>query len=1139
VAEAHPFRERFWAQLMLALYRCGRQAEALAAYQRVRSLLVDQLGIEPGPELRALEAAVLAHDPTLAWTPPGAAADDDAAAAAAAEPPAPEPPLPETSAAASRLDRHLTGGNGSTAHAARLPLPAALAHPAHDRVLAGRHRERTLLADAYAIARAGHFAAVFLGGPPGIGKTALAAWFARQAHAGGATVVLGRADEVSPGPFRPLGEAIAHWAQHRRVRPTGGPGDHARLDADDVALLARIVPRLRPRPAATTTTVAPASDPGGDDQDRLRLFDATARWVEELAAEAAAPPVILLDDLQWADTGTLLAVRHLLRHPPGAGALLLVTHRDVDLGDGHDLLDLLAGVRGDGPARRVVLGGLAPTDVVALLPSPGPTLATTTTTTPAATGSDHLGLADELVRVTGGNPLFVHETLRYLDERGGVAAGVDPVTGVLRLDRIGVPDGVKEVIERRLRRLPATTTSLLRWAAVLGDRVDRPVLARLVDRPELDVMAAVEPAVTAGLATPDDAGWSFAHALVREAIADGLGQAEQARAHWKAGGVLQARPEVDRSAVARHLTAGVTAGGPGAVVAAVDANARAGQAAMVSLAFEESLDHYETAVELLGRTTADGATAATDDAGTDGQDAGHGHGGARDRGPWAPAGVDPDLVFRCWFGLGMSGGAMADRRRQRDGYLRAAQVAREQAWPQRLADAVIGFVAYVGTAGVGSNTPETSTFHDDERLAQELLRDALSLAGEAPSATRCTLLAIATTQARMLDRSAEARALADEALASAEALDEPTALPHARVTQLWSRLGEPFDPALREAPRALLAFDPGPELRVSLRVFVLPVLPMAALQLGDRAAYDDVRRWVTDDPNTWRSTHLRSYLRMWDTAMALAEGRFDEALHLAATPLPGAEGWGAWSVTCMVQRIVAAVEIGDPTARARLEMFVTMTPPPHPPVALAMAASVAAAAGDGAAARRHVAELRSQRSYDDLGWGAPLALRHLAEAAAHLGDAGLAATLLPVAERYEGQLLVSYTGTTIDGAGSRIAGQLLLVLGRLDEAVDRLRAGHDLERAFGADGLAARTGYWLARALLARRGLGDAAAAERLVATTLRSADRLGMSLLGRALRLLPAPGEEAPARHAAQPRQTRQTRQSPQAPAEAARRPA
>jgi DNA-binding SARP family transcriptional activator len=132
-----PLRERLWAQLLLALYRSGRQADALLAYQRARSVLVEELGIDPGAELRRLHAAILAQDPGLDLPPTAAGA--------------PSPPLPE----------------------ALQPVGPPFV---------GRAAELAWLRAAWTRADRGRGGMVLLAGGPGMGKTRLAAEFAREVH---------------------------------------------------------------------------------------------------------------------------------------------------------------------------------------------------------------------------------------------------------------------------------------------------------------------------------------------------------------------------------------------------------------------------------------------------------------------------------------------------------------------------------------------------------------------------------------------------------------------------------------------------------------------------------------------------------------------------------------------------------------------------------------------------------------------------------------------------------------------------------------------------------------------------------------------------------------------------------------------
>jgi len=196
MVQARPLRERRWAQLITATYRCGRQGDALRAYQQCRAVLAGELGLEPGPGLRRLEAAVLAQDPALDWHP--------VAAAGAVVTPAPP------------------------GHAkAQPPGPQPAAGPSAPS-LVGRDPELARLRGRLQGAGSGDGGAVVLAGEPGAGKTTLAEAAARLAAAAGVTAVWGRCLDAATTP------AYWPWSQVLRALPDGPEVRAARqrLDGD-------------------------------------------------------------------------------------------------------------------------------------------------------------------------------------------------------------------------------------------------------------------------------------------------------------------------------------------------------------------------------------------------------------------------------------------------------------------------------------------------------------------------------------------------------------------------------------------------------------------------------------------------------------------------------------------------------------------------------------------------------------------------------------------------------------------------------------------------------------------------------------------------------------------------------------------
>ena len=307
--------------------------------------------------------------------------------------------------------------------------------------------------------------------------------------------------------------------------------------------------------------------------------------------------LLVLDDLHWADRSTLQLLRHVARAPDEAALLIVGTYREMDVDADHALVALLADLRRDGVYERLPLAGLDRDGVGALIE------ATPATPAPSA-------VVRQLHASTDGNPFFVEETVRHLIENcaaprsGGWAAG--------SIAELGVPEGVKEVLTRRLARLSETCRVLLSQASVLGREFPFDLLLAMSGDSEEAAIGALEEALGAHVVVEaQDGAYAFTHALVRETLYEALSAPRRQRTHARAAVAIEAAPAADPeariAALAIHLRLAGTAGDP---AKAIEYSLRAGEDARRHFAWDEAALHWSGALALMERTGADAAVRA-------------------------------------------------------------------------------------------------------------------------------------------------------------------------------------------------------------------------------------------------------------------------------------------------------------------------------------------------------------------------------------------------------------------------------------------------------------------------------------------------------------------------------------------------
>lgn len=376
--------------------------------------------------------------------------------------------------------------------------------------------------------------AVLIDGEAGVGKSALLRTFASQAASVGARFLAGECTEIEARrPFGPFAQIL----RSALAQPSKSIIERSFRNNPE---LGRLVP------GASAMTLA--SEPI-DERDRYRLYESFASLFDELAH--AAPLVLAVEDLHWADEATLELFPYLARRLRSARALLVATSRGDELPKTHPLLHVFAGLERERLAERIQLQPLDMVDETTLIQ-----------------GALHLARpprADFVEAIHArceGNPFFIEEVLKALVQHGDLVDGNWIPGRGSGGGWTAIPDTVRHAVQQRMALLPAAARSAVHIAAVIGQRFDFKLLGTVSGLSEsglLDALrAAIDAQLVVELADPDGQDrYAFRHALTREAALSELLQRERRILHRSVGEALeqreQADPTRDAAALAYHF----------------------------------------------------------------------------------------------------------------------------------------------------------------------------------------------------------------------------------------------------------------------------------------------------------------------------------------------------------------------------------------------------------------------------------------------------------------------------------------------------------------------------------------------------------------------------------------------------------
>jgi class 3 adenylate cyclase len=890
-------------------------------------------------------------------------------------------------------------------------------------VFVGREPELGELRGAADEALAGRGRLVLVAGEPGIGKTRISEELATYARLGGAKAHWGRCHEGDGAP--------AYWPWVQVIR------SYVR-EADPVALawemgsaateIARVVPEVA---EMVGETAEPAE--AEDEQARFRLFDAITTFLT--TASGSRPLVIVLDDLHWADEPSLRLLEFLVRNIADASLLVIGTYRDVELGRHHPLSRVLGDLARTERASRLVLRGLDAEDIGRFVEMT------------AGSRADPR-LVSAVHEQTEGNPFFVAEVVRLLASERQLGDGTA---------RLAIPQGVREVVGRRLDQLSPAANEALKVGAAIGRDFDTDVLAQVSGADRTEVDAALGEAVAAQLLVerPGEGRHRFAHALVRETLYEELSGAERPELHADIALALEqlyradpARLERRLPELAHHFNEAGVAGDPRK---AVEYATRAGKAALSQLGYEEAAEHFGRALHAA-----------------------------------KPAELDLESKCRLLLILGetqIKAGHFPEARRTLE---KAAELAKQTGESELLARAALG-VAY--TTEVGIFDPEIAA----------LLEAALEAIGPEDSAVRALLLSWLGQEHYWQDPQGRSAELHRESVEMARRIGDEGTLAHTLsranfidVSPGAARRGVEENTEVLELARRV--GDPELEMRSHL------VLLRNHLELGDVAAVDAhleayarLAQKLRQPQHLWRVDLLRAM-------RALLDGDFEEGERLAiaarqggeAAGEPGAQQFFAVQASLLYRVQGRLDEIVDGIGeQVRRYPAIVAWRVAH--------ATTLAELGRLEEARAEFDRL-AQRGFEEIPIDAQWQVAHalLAEVAYALGDAERAALLHERLLPYRESAVVAGPSAVCWGPVSRCLGLLSATAGEKQRAVGELEDAIVMARRMGGRPFVAQAELNLAEVLLARGAAGDRERSLQLLDSSLDCAQSLAMPVLSR-----------------------------------------